>query len=51
MHRILLRKDFYKDGDMFLEPRFWAAFAQASAAYQLGAAVDVDSEADDFNEA
>ncbi|RDS82295.1 hypothetical protein DWU98_09730 [Dyella monticola] len=50
VHRILLREDFYKGGDMCLEPRFWAAFMQASSTYQLAATVDVDSETDDFNE-
>ena len=51
VHRILLKEGFYKSGGMCLEPRFWAAFMQASSAYQLAVAVDVDSDIDDFNEA
>ena len=50
VHRILLREDFYKGGDMCLEPRFWAVFMQASSAFQLAADVDAGSEVDEFDE-
>lgn len=50
VHRILLREKFYEDERMCLERRFWAVFMQASSAYQLTAAVDVDSDIDEFNE-
>ncbi|MET3654419.1 fatty acid desaturase family protein [Dyella japonica] len=51
VHQILLREDFYKGGDMCLEPRFWAVFMQASSAYQLAITVESDSDIDEFNEA